>query len=85
VAMQIFWFGGRGQNCLFAYHFLESDCGEDGRGDLLFAAGYGARRSWLSPWLAMERGAGSVLAATHSRALFSPFLFLPSPNPSRRH
>jgi hypothetical protein len=74
-----------GQNRLFACHFLERNHGEDGRGDLLFAAGYGACQSWLSLWLAMERGAGSALAATHPRALFSPFLFLPSPNPSRRH
>jgi hypothetical protein len=41
-------------------------------------AGHGRTPRWL--W----RGAWLALAATHSRALFSPFLFIPSPNPSRR-
>jgi hypothetical protein len=65
----------------FYISFRSGDCGEDGRGDLPFAAGYGVRRSWLSPSLAMERGAGTALAANHSRPLFFPVLFLPCPEP----
>jgi hypothetical protein len=57
----------------FHVSFCSGDCGEDGRGDLPFAAGYGVRRSWLSPSLAMERGAVSALATTHSRDIFSSF------------
>jgi hypothetical protein len=69
----------------FHVSFCPGDCGEDGRGDLPFAAGYGVRRSWLSPSLAMERGAVSALDSTHYRALFFPFLLFCSSNPSRRH
>jgi hypothetical protein len=60
----------------FRVSFCCQDCEEDDRGDLPFVAGYGARRSRLSPSLAKERGTGSFLDTTHSPALFSPFLFL---------
>jgi hypothetical protein len=54
------------QGAISSFHlsFWLDDCGEDGRGDLLFVAGYGARWAWLKSSRGMERGAGSDLATT---------------------
>jgi hypothetical protein len=83
--MRVVWSDGQGQNCLFACHSSAMDCGEDGRGDLPFVAGYGARRPVMAK-RSLDHGerSRSALAATHSRVLFFPFLLLPFLNPSRR-